>query len=318
MREPWSPQSWRTRPASQMPAYPDAPALAEAERQLAAHPPLIFAGEAAALRARLAQVAEGRAFLLQGGDCAESFDELGADTVRGTFRVMLQMAVVLTFAAACPVVKVGRIAGQFAKPRSSASETVDGVTLPSDRGDIVNASGFARMGAQQVGERLAPLVRTVARAGRCVVWCCDPMHGNTAATAAGVKTRDFQSILAEVRGFFAVHAVEGTHPGGVHFELTSSPPSMTGIPKSGVPCPEPALTQRLTSRWLPVLPPASRNHESTRSQRGKRGIQVLRQVRNRKFPTQLIFKPESRTCQEKAKCKFKCPSALRSLSTSPA
>ena len=119
MGTPWSPGSWQSFPAAQMPAYADTAALELAQRELSARPPLIFAGEAAALRARLAEVAAGRAFLLQGGDCAESFSELSAETVRDTFRVILQMAVVLTFAAACPVVKVGRIAGQFAKPRSS-------------------------------------------------------------------------------------------------------------------------------------------------------------------------------------------------------
>lgn len=398
MTPAWSPAAWRALPAAQMPAYPDAAALAAAERQLAAHPPLIFPGEARALRQRLAQVAEGRAFLLQGGDCAESFDELSADTVRDTFRVLLQMAVVLTFAAACPVVKVGRIAGQFAKPRSSDHETANGVTLPSYRGDIINATefsaagrtpdpqrllrayshsaatlnllramaqgGFAdlhevhrwttgfvrsspqgeryaaiadritealafmeacgfdaerapqlhevefytshealhlhyeealtrrndagtgwyggsahmlwlgertrilgsahveylrgidnpigmklgpktspddllrlldvldphntpgrmvlisRMGAAQVADRLPPLVDAVRRAGRLPVWCCDPMHGNTVTASSGYKTRDFQNILAEVRGFFDVHAQLGTHAGGVHFEMT--------------------------------------------------------------------------------------------------
>ncbi len=398
MSTTWSPESWQAFPAAQMPAYADEAALAAAQRELSARPPLIFAGEAAALRARLAEVAAGRAFLLQGGDCAESFSELSADTVRDTFRVILQMAVVLTFAAACPVVKLGRIAGQFAKPRSSDFETVGGVTLPSYRGDIINASeftaegrnadpgrlvaayshsaatlnllralaqgGFAdlhevhrwttdfvrtspqgeryaevadritealafmeacgfdanrapqlhevefytshealhlhyeqaltrrdergpgwyagsahmvwlgertrtlgsahveylrgidnpigmklgpkttaedllrlldvldpdntpgrmvlisRMGAAQVAERLPPLVRAVQAAGRRPVWCCDPMHGNTVTASTGYKTRDFQSILAEVRGFFEVHAGLGSYPGGVHFEMT--------------------------------------------------------------------------------------------------
>jgi 3-deoxy-7-phosphoheptulonate synthase len=350
------------------------------------------------LRARLAEVARGNAFLLQGGDCAESFDELSADTVRDTFRVILQMAVVLTFAASCPVVKVGRIAGQFAKPRSAEFEKVGEVALPSYRGDIVNAvefspearvpdprrllrayshsaatlnllralaqGGFAdlhevhrwttdfvrrspqgerfeelaeritealafmeacgfdahrtpqirevefytshealhlhyeealtrrdevsgrcydgaahlvwlgertrslgnahveflrgianpigvklgpsagpddllrlldvldpddvagrlvlisRMGADKLHERLPPLVQAVRRAQRHVVWCCDPMHGNTVTASSGRKTRDFAKILAEVRAFFAVHDAEGTHPGGVHCEMT--------------------------------------------------------------------------------------------------
>src|SRR5215204_6838236 len=121
-----------------MPDYPDQFALAEVERQLATFPPLVFAGEARNLMKALGRVAAGEAFLLQGGDCAESFAEHGADNIRDFFRVFLQMAVVLTYAAASPVVKVGRIAGQFAKPRSSATETKDALELPSYRGDIVN------------------------------------------------------------------------------------------------------------------------------------------------------------------------------------
>ncbi len=129
-------------PIQQVPAYPDAEALAETERQLATYPPLVFAGEARKLKRQLAAVANGEAFLLQGGDCAESFAEHGADNIRDFFRVFLQMAVVLTYAGAQPVVKVGRIAGQFAKPRSSDTETKDGVTLPSYRGDIINGIDF--------------------------------------------------------------------------------------------------------------------------------------------------------------------------------
>ena len=398
MNEMWSPDSWRQRTARQLPSYPDAAALAHAERQLAGWPALIFAGEADALRARLAAVARGEAFLLRGGDCAESFDDLGSDTVRDTFRVILQMAVVLTYGAACPVVKLGRIAGQFAKPRSSDTETVDGVTLPSYRGDIVNGAeftaaartpdpqrlirayshsasvlnllralaqgGFAdlhqvhrwtadfvrtspqgerfealagriadclafmeacgfdaartpqlhavefytshealhlhyeqalvrrdeasgrcyggsahllwlgertrevegahveflrglhnpigikvgptatpsdlqrlldridpdrvpgrvvlisRMGAGKLPDRLPALVRSLREAQREVVWCCDPMHGNTVSSANGYKTRDFAAIVTEVRDFFAVHAAEGSHAGGLHFEMT--------------------------------------------------------------------------------------------------
>jgi 3-deoxy-7-phosphoheptulonate synthase len=393
---PWSPTSWRDRPALQLPAYADPAALRGAEDRLRGMPPLIFPGEIAQLRQRLAAVARGEAFLLQGGDCAESFDELGQPAVESTFRVILQMAVVLTYAAACPVVKVGRIAGQFAKPRSSDTETVGGVSLPSYRGDIINGAAFdavarqpdparllaayshsaatlnllralaqggfadlhevhrwttgfvrkspqgerfaeladritqslafmqacgfdaarapqlhavefytshealhlhyeealaradesgwygasahmlwlgertrqvdgahveflrglrnvlgvklgpkaepadvlrlldaldpdhepgrivliARMGSEQVAERLPPLLRAVRDAGRTPVWCCDPMHGNTVTSGSGYKTRDFGRILQEVRGFFAAHAREGTHPGGLHFEMT--------------------------------------------------------------------------------------------------
>ena len=398
MTAPWTPDSWREKPAEQMPDYADAGALAEAEDILARSPPLVFAGEARDLKAQLAKAAEGKAFLLQGGDCAESFAEFHADNIRDTFRLMLQMTVVLMYAGGLPVVKVGRMAGQFAKPRSAPFEEVDGVSLPSYRGDIINRMVFdpegrepdpkrmvraynqaastlnllrafalggyadlhsvhgwtkdfvadspagerfaelagqitealtfmdaigltsenvpqikeasfftshealllpyeraltrrdstsghwydcsahmlwigdrtrqpdgahveflrgihnpiglkcgpsldpdellrlidilnpenepgrltliARMGAEQVGKSLPPIVRAVAREGRAVVWSCDPMHGNTIKSATGYKTRPFERILAEVQGFFDVHAAEGTHAGGVHFEMT--------------------------------------------------------------------------------------------------
>lgn len=394
----WSPETWRNKPIRQVPAYPDKAALEAVETTLRSFPPLVFAGEARALKSRLADVAEGKAFLLQGGDCAESFAEFSANNIRDTFRVFLQMTMVLMYAGGMPVVKVGRMAGQFAKPRSSDVETVDGVTLPAYRGDIINGidfneksrtpdpqrlmqvysqsastlnllrafarGGFAdlhrvhawtlgfverspaadrfreladriaealafieacgikseqtpqireaefftshealllpyeqaltrvdstsgdwydcsahmiwigertrqpdgahiefcrgvknpigmkvgptlegdelirlidalnpeneagrltlisRMGHDKIAERLAPLVRRVAREGRKVVWSCDPMHGNTIKSSNGYKTRPFDRILAEVRGFTAVHRAEGTHAGGVHFEMT--------------------------------------------------------------------------------------------------
>src|ERR1700721_2768631 len=158
MSERWTPDSWRSRPVMQVPEYPDAKALADVEAQLATFPPLVFAGEARNLKKALARVAAGEAFLLQGGDCAESFAEHGANNIRDFFRVFLQMAVVLTYAGALPVVKVGRIAGQFAKPRSSPTETISGVELPSYRGDIVNDIAFtpeARIPDPQ--RRLRPL-----------------------------------------------------------------------------------------------------------------------------------------------------------------
>jgi 3-deoxy-7-phosphoheptulonate synthase len=393
----WSPNSWRVKPIQQVPSYPDADALFATEKQLASYPPLVFAGEARKLKRALAGVANGEGFLLQGGDCAESFAEHGADNIRDFFRVFLQMAVVLTFAGSQPVVKVGRIAGQFAKPRSSDNETKDGVTLPSYRGDIINGIEFdeksrvpdparqemayrqsaatlnllrafaqggyasldnvhkwmlgfvadspqaeryealasrisetiefmrsigitaetnaslretdfytshealllgyeeamtrvdstsgdwyatsghmiwigdrtrqpdhahveycrgiknplglkcgpsltadgllqlidllnpenepgrltliARFGADKVTEHLPRLVRAVQKEGRKVVWSCDPMHGNT-ITAAGFKTRPFDRILKEVQTFFDVHRAEGSHPGGIHVEMT--------------------------------------------------------------------------------------------------
>lgn len=394
----WTPNSWRGKPVEQLPAYKDAVALKAAEKELAAMPPLVFAGEARSLQSSLAQVVAGKAFLLQGGDCAESFAEFNANKIRDTFRVILQMAVVMTYAGSLPIVKVGRMAGQFAKPRSSDTETIDGVTLPSYRGDNINGFEFdakarepdparmvkayhqsaatlnllrafayggyanlnkvhnwnlgfvensplgaryqdlaariddalrfmaacgitpenvpaiketsfytshealllpyeealtrtdsltgdwydtsahmlwigarthqvdnaqvefargiknpiglkcspslsvdelvrlidilnpenipgrltliARMGHDKVEEKLAPLVRAIKYEGRAVVWSCDPMHGNTVKSSSGYKTRKFDHILREVRGFFAVHKAEGTHPGGVHIEMT--------------------------------------------------------------------------------------------------
>lgn len=393
----WSPNSWREKPIQQVPAYPDDAVLKDVEGRLATFPPLVFAGEARKLKKQLAQVAAGNAFLLQGGDCAESFAEHGADNIRDFFRVFLQMAVVLTYAGAQPVVKVGRVAGQFAKPRSSDIETKDGLSLPSYRGDIINGIEFdaksripdparqemayrqsaatlnllrafaqggyaslenvhrwmlgfvsdspqgdryealaskisetmdfmkavgitsetnhalretdfytshealllgyeealtrvdstsgdwyatsghmiwigdrtrqpdhahveycrgiknplglkcgpsmtpdgllqlidtlnpenepgrltliARFGSDKVAEHLPKLVRAVKKEGREVVWSSDPMHGNT-ITAAGYKTRPFDRILKEVQTFFEVHRAEGTHPGGIHIEMT--------------------------------------------------------------------------------------------------
>jgi 3-deoxy-7-phosphoheptulonate synthase len=394
----WAPDTWRGKEVRQAPVYPDAGEVARVENTLADYPPLVFAGEARQLKEHLGRVAEGKAFLLQGGDCAESFAEFRANNIRDTFRVLLQMAVVLTYGAACPVVKVGRMAGQFAKPRSAPTEIQDGVELPSYRGDIVNGIEFdetarvpdpdrmlrgynqsaatlnllrafaqggfadlhkvhqwnqqflagspqgkryeamaaridealafmeacgitpeevpqlretnfytshealllnyeqaltrvdsltgqwydcsahllwigdrtrqldgahveflrgvgnplgmkcgpsldpddllrlidvlnpdnepgrltliARMSADDVEAKLPRLVRAVKRAGKMVVWSCDPMHGNTIKSSTGYKTRPFDRILAEVRGFFAVHRAEGTHAGGLHFEMT--------------------------------------------------------------------------------------------------
>ena len=144
MSERWTPDSWRKKPVLQVPDYPDAKALTDVEAQLATFPPLVFAGEARNLKKSLARVANGEAFLLQGGDCAESFAEHGANNIRDFFRVLLQMSVVMTYAAGMPVVKVGRIAGQFAKPRSSPMEKQGDVELPSYRGDIVNDMAFTK------------------------------------------------------------------------------------------------------------------------------------------------------------------------------
>ena len=154
MTAKWSPGSWRDKPIQQVPEYPDPAVLARVETTLEAYPPLVFAGEARRLRSQLAKVADGQAFLLQGGDCAESFAEFHPNNIRDTFRVLLQMAVVMTFGAALPVLKLGRMAGQFAKPRSAPTEVKDGVELPSYRGDIINGIEFEPEGRQPDPERL--------------------------------------------------------------------------------------------------------------------------------------------------------------------
>ncbi len=158
----WTPASWRGRPIRQVPDYPDRERLEEVERKLASFPPLVFAGEVRQLKRQLADVAAGRAFLLQGGDCAESFAEHSADNIRDFFRVFLQMAVVLTYAGGQPVVKLGRIAGQFAKPRSEPMESRDGITLPSYRGDIINDIAFDEQARRPDPHRLLQAYRQSA------------------------------------------------------------------------------------------------------------------------------------------------------------
>lgn len=150
----WTPQSWREKPILQQPTYPDLAKVAEVEAELKRQAPLVFAGEIRNLKQELAAVAKGEAFLLQGGDCAESFAEFSADNIRDTFKVMLQMAIVLTFGAKKPVVKIGRVAGQFAKPRSADTETIDGVTLAAYRGDIINDIQFNETARVPDPERL--------------------------------------------------------------------------------------------------------------------------------------------------------------------
>ncbi len=400
MGVPWSPESWRSKPIVQVPDYPDKAALADVEGKIAKFPPLVFANEVNALKARLGKVAKAESFLFQGGDCAESFKEHTANNIRDYFRVFLQSALVMTFAGGMPVVKIGRIAGQFAKPRSSNIEKLNGVELPSYRGDIINGfeftpesripdpqrqlqayrqsaatlnflraflqGGFAslenvnrwaldfmkdkpiessyeklaaevtrtleimralgidekstqalvttefftshealllgyeqamtrrdevmgsgryyatsahmiwigdrtrqpdhahvefcrgvenpiglkcgpslepdgllklidilnpknepgrltlicRFGSDKVEAHLPKLIRAVEKAGRQVVWSCDPMHGNTITATGGYKTRPFQRVRDEVEHFFAIHGAEGTHAGGVHLEMT--------------------------------------------------------------------------------------------------
>ncbi|RDU64317.1 MULTISPECIES: class II 3-deoxy-7-phosphoheptulonate synthase [Helicobacter] len=150
----WNPKSWRDKIALQQPIYEDLNALEAIEKKLSKYPPLVFAGEARTLKSRLAKVSKGEAFLLQGGDCAESFADFNAIRIRDLFKVILQMAVVLTYAGACPIVKVGRLAGQFAKPRSSDTETSNGITLPSYRGDIINGIAFEKAAREADPKRI--------------------------------------------------------------------------------------------------------------------------------------------------------------------
>jgi 3-deoxy-7-phosphoheptulonate synthase len=204
MTERWTPASWRQRPAKHIPSdYPDMEALARVEGELRRMPPLVFAGEARRLKRLLGDVSAGKAFLLQGGDCAESFKEFSADNIRDTFRLILQMAVVLTFAGGKPVVKVARMAGQFAKPRSEPIETIDGVTLPSYRGDIVNGMDFEPVSRAPDPERLMKA------------------YGQSAATLnllrafAGGGYADLHNIHRWTLGF-----VEGSPQGARYSELS--------------------------------------------------------------------------------------------------
>ena len=214
MASKWTPSSWRDKPILQQPDWPDAAKLAEVEKTLASYPPLVFAGEARRLTEQLGRVAEGKAFLLHGGDCAESFAEFHPDNIRDTFRVMLQMAVVLTYGAACPVVKVGRMAGQFAKPRSADFETKDGVTLPSYRGDIINAMEFTEEGRIPDPERLLKayaqsastlnLLRAFAQGGFADLHRVHRWNlGFVAESAESEQYQELADRISETLGFMA-------------------------------------------------------------------------------------------------------------------
>ncbi len=394
----WDKTSWRSKPIKQQPTYKDEQLLKSVEQDLAKYPPLVFAGEVRSLKKDLAKASNGNAFLLQGGDCAESFKDFGAANIRDLFKVLLQMNVILMYAGSCPVVKVARVAGQFAKPRSSDFEEVDGVRLPSYRGDIINEIEFSaksrepdpnkmlqaynqaaathnllrafskggladlrevnrwnldfvkegsigvkyqdlanqikqsldfmkacgihsentprinetkvytshealllnyeealtredsmnggwydcsahmlwigdrtrgvddahveflrgvqnpigvkigpsssvddmlkmcdilnpqneagrlnfivRMGADKIDKLFPPLLQGIKKEGRNILWSIDPMHGNTIKASSNFKTREFESILSEVKSFFAIHKAENTNAGGIHLEMT--------------------------------------------------------------------------------------------------
>ncbi|MDO9430729.1 MAG: 3-deoxy-7-phosphoheptulonate synthase class II [Pseudomonadota bacterium] len=219
MTEHWTPASWRAKPAKHLPTdYPDLAELARVEQTLRGMPPLVFAGEARRLKSLLGDVAEGRAFLLQGGDCAESFKEFHADNIRDTFRLILQMAVVLTFAGGKPVVKVGRMAGQFAKPRSSPVETIDGVELPSYRGDNINSMEFEAAGRTPDPQRLLQaygqsastlnLLRAFAGGGYADLYNIHRWTlGFVADSPQGAKYRELSEKISEALTFMAAIGV---------------------------------------------------------------------------------------------------------------
>lgn len=211
MAEKWTPDSWRTKPIQQAPDYPDAAKLTAVEGQLRNFPPLVFAGEARRLKDHLAKAAEGKAFVLQGGDCAESFAEFHPNNIRDTFRVLLQMAVVLTFGAASPVVKIGRLAGQFAKPRSASTETIDGVTLPSYRGDMINGMEFSAEARQPDPDRLVHvynqsastlnLLRAFAQGGYADLHKVHQWNLGFVAGSSGARYADLCARLDETLAF---------------------------------------------------------------------------------------------------------------------
>jgi len=219
----WVRSGWRAKPRVQMPDYTDAQALVAVETQLAKYPPLVFAGEARKLKEALGRAARGQAFLLQGGDCAESFAEFSADNIRDTFKVMLQMAMVLTYGAKVPVVKVGRMAGQFAKPRSADTETVDGVELPSYRGDIINGFGFSEAERIPDPQRMLQaytqaaatlnLVRAFSHGGYADV---HQVHSWTLGFAKGDKAKRYRDVADRISDTLDFMAAAGVTNGTAH------------------------------------------------------------------------------------------------------
>ncbi|MBL8552669.1 MAG: 3-deoxy-7-phosphoheptulonate synthase class II [Phenylobacterium sp.] len=225
MTEPWTPASWRGKPAKHIPSdYPDLAELSRVETTLRKMPPLVFAGEARRLKSALADVAAGKAFLLQGGDCAESFKEFAADNIRDTFRLILQMAVVLTFAGGKPVVKVGRMAGQFGKPRSSPVETIDGVELPSYRGDNINGMDFTPQSRTPDPQRLMQaysqssatlnLLRAFAGGGYADLYNIHRWTlGFVADSPQGARYRELGDKISEALSFMDALGINAqTHP----------------------------------------------------------------------------------------------------------
>ncbi|MBN9886438.1 class II 3-deoxy-7-phosphoheptulonate synthase [Salipiger abyssi] len=222
----WSKSSWRTLPRIQMPDYEDQAELASVEAQLSKYPPLVFAGEVRRLRDELGKASRGEAFLLQGGDCAEAFEQFSANGIRDTFKVMLQMAMVLTYGAKVPVVKVGRMAGQFAKPRSAPTETVDGVELPSFRGDIINELAFTPEGRQPNPQKMLQaytqaaatlnLIRAFSTGGYADVhqvhqWTLGFTEGEKAA-----RYRDMANRISDTLDFMKAAGVDSNRSAALH------------------------------------------------------------------------------------------------------
>ncbi|MDX1342503.1 MAG: 3-deoxy-7-phosphoheptulonate synthase class II, partial [Reinekea sp.] len=217
----WTPASWREKTIRQLPQYKDQQALADVESQLALLPPLVFAGEARQLKSELAKVSRGEAFLLQGGDCAESFSEFHSNHIRDTFMALLQMAVVLTFGGQSPVVKVGRIAGQFAKPRSADDETINGITLPSYRGDIINDIQFTAESREPNPERMLKayhqsastlnLIRAFAQGGLADLHQVHQWNQNFVAESP--QSERYQTLADQIDEALAFMSACGINPG---------------------------------------------------------------------------------------------------------
>ncbi|MFK7755163.1 MAG: class II 3-deoxy-7-phosphoheptulonate synthase [Sedimentitalea sp.] len=219
----WKKSDWRAKPRVQMPDYTDAAALSAAETQLSKYPPLVFAGEARRLKSHLAAAGRGEAFLLQGGDCAESFEQFSADQIRDTFKVMLQMAMVLTYGAKVPVIKVGRMAGQFAKPRSAPTETIDGVELPSYRGDIINELAFTpqaripdpgkMLQAYTQAAATLNLLRAFSTGGFADM---NRVHAWTLGFAEGEKAEKYREIAGRIQDTIDFMSAAGITAGTTH------------------------------------------------------------------------------------------------------
>ena len=226
MAAKWEKTTWRNKPRVQMPDYTDLGALQAVERRLSQYPPLVFAGEACVLREKLAAASRGEAFVLQGGDCAESFEEFNADMIRDTYKVLLQMAMVLTYGAKVPVIKIGRVAGQFAKPRSSANEVKDGVELPSYRGDIINDIAFNAQARTPNPDRILQaytqsaaslnLLRAFSKGGFADITHVHDWNRGFAAAGATEKYQKMADRISDALDFMAAAGVHSEDISTLH------------------------------------------------------------------------------------------------------